>query len=87
MPIPKRFLTATSRAARLVSGILAATDDYQKPLHEARCDQELIELNLALGLRCASLAQELYGDQAQSVLDGFAFDALAYERRLSGETA
>lgn len=86
MAITPSSLTATSRAARLVSGLLASTNDYQRPISEARNEHELIELTLALGLRCASLAQELYGERAQTELDGFAFDALAYERRLRGET-
>lgn len=79
------ILTATSRAARLVSGLLSQnSDDYHRPIREAGDDAQVVELVLALGLRCAALATELYGDRAQAELDGFSFDALAYEDRLRG---
>lgn len=84
MPRPHRFLTATSRAARLVAGMIANTDDYQRPIHEARSDEELRNLALALGARCVDLATELYGDRAQEELDRFAFACLNYETRNGG---
>lgn len=73
------YLTATSRAARLVAGTDA--DDTIRPLREAQADGHVEALVLALAVRCRQLAAELYGDHAQNALDEFAFDALNYEKR------
>lgn len=82
-----KHLAATTRAARLVAGVLSSenSDDSLTPLREARQDGQLVELVLALALRCVQLAEELHGDNAQTELDSFAFDALAYEQRHRGD--
>ena len=87
--VPADLLTATARGARLVAGLVSAEalEDYVAPLREARAEGRKTELGMALALRCADLARKAYGPQAQTVLDGFAFDALSYVSRFdNGET-
>ncbi|SKY52367.1 Uncharacterised protein [Mycobacteroides abscessus subsp. massiliense] len=66
---------ATARAAKFVACWAAEDPGYVRALHEARRDGQLLEFAIALAARCVQLADELYGDQRQPELDGYALDA------------
>lgn len=79
-------VTATSRAARMIAGAASGLgpEDTLTPLREAQADGHVVELVLALAVRCAQLAADLYGDRAQAEMDAFAFDALSYQEGQRG---
>ena len=80
------LIIATSRAARMVAGLASAQhgDDYLRPLREARAEGRVVELAMALALRCADIALDAYGDERCARLDQFALDSLTYQQRQRG---
>ncbi|BBX16958.1 hypothetical protein CRI77_25025 [Mycolicibacterium duvalii] len=71
------FHDATIRAARFVAAIQAGENaESAVPLIEARKAGRMDLFAIALGVRCAQLTGELYGDRVQVELDGWAMDAM-----------
>jgi hypothetical protein len=68
-----------ARAARLVAAV--AADDQNgvgAVLKEARDRDRLPQLALALAVRFADIAREFYDTDCQTILDGFAMDAMYF---------
>ena len=65
-----------ARAAAFTAHWHANDPAYIRHLVEARDGGQLTDFAIALGARVLQLADELYGDDAQAQLDGFAMDAL-----------
>ena len=78
MTPPPELMLATARAARLVSGLVHWNhrDDWLTPLREAASDGELLELAVALAVRCAHLAHHAHGEHAPRMADQFAMAAV-----------
>lgn len=72
----------SARAARLVSA-LAAEDHagVEAVLTDAKNDDRLVLLALALAIRHVQVCAEFYGTDMRKVLDEFAFDANAMANR------
>jgi len=83
MKVAAEFAAATARAARMIAGMVGGGDsaDHLTPFQEARADDHLDLLVLALAVRCADLTRELYGERAEREADAFAFAALTFEQR------
>lgn len=82
MSTDRKMTTATSEAAKFVAAWQAKdSDGYTTVLHKAKKSGDALELAMALGIRCAQLAEELYGDRVQAELDGWALDALWFEEQ------
>lgn len=67
---------AIARAAQFVADWNTDEPGFTQALVEARQDGQLAEFAIALGVRVLQLTADLYGEDAQAQLDGFAIDAL-----------
>jgi hypothetical protein len=75
---PAENIEDTTRAARFVAAFAAGDHDgYIAVINDVQKGgkSRLVGFATALGVRCAQLARELYGDTVQVELDGFALDA------------
>ncbi len=76
------LMAATREAAKLVAALQAGDSDGSTGvLHRAKTAGTALDLAIALAVRCAQIATELYGDRVQVELDGWALDAMWFEER------
>lgn len=79
------LLDDTTRASRFVAALKAGDQDgYLASIGEAKRLDRITVFAIALGVRLVQVADELYGDDCQAQLDGWALDADWFAEREKG---